>query len=517
MRPDLPPRGAANRPGGARGRLSLPGMTSAITEAGPEAPARRPPFAARPVALIAAAMAVVLLATSGRYGYFADELYFIAAGRELSWGYADQPPLVPLLAAGMDLLVPGSLVAVRVPAVLSIAAGAVLTAAVARELGADRRAQAIAAGAWAVAGNFAGMGHMLATASIDPVLWTGVLWALVRWVRWRGSDLPLLWAGVLTAVAVQVKFLIPVLWLVLVPVVLVLGPRELLRRPLLWVGAAVAVLSAVPSLWWQSRHGWPQLEMREVVAAENWWGPAYVPVALLCAGIAGAGLLCLGTWALLRSPELRFLGWTFLGVTAAFVVGNGRPYYVAGFFGLLFAAGAVQLQRRREAGAAPRRCWPWFGVSAVVALAWLPVLPVSAIPPGDVISGGSIGWPQLTGLVAEQHRRQPPGAAVITHDYWDAAALRHYGPAAGLPRIYSPGRGFWYFGHPPEGTDRALYLGSDGTRLRRLFGDVRPLAVADAGLPAEAHFDGEVLWLVQHPRVPWPVAWRELRHMGLDG
>ena len=165
--------------------------------------------------------------------------------------------------------------------------------------------------------------HLLAIVCGAAVGIAGALW-------WFRGSAPALWAGVAA---------------------LVLGPREVFRRPALWAGAGIALLAMLPYVLWQARHGWPQLEMREVVAAENWWGPAYVPVALLCAGIAGAGLLCLGTWALLRSPELRFLGWTFLGVTAAFVVGNGRPYYVAGFFGLLFAAGAVQLQRRREAGA----------------------------------------------------------------------------------------------------------------------------------------------------------------------
>ena len=73
---------------------------------------RVPRVAWRPLASIAGALLVLLVAFGGRYGFHRDELYFLAAGRHPAWGYPDQPPLTPIIAHLMDLIASGS---VRAP------------------------------------------------------------------------------------------------------------------------------------------------------------------------------------------------------------------------------------------------------------------------------------------------------------------------------------------------------------------------------------------------------------------
>ena len=98
------------------------------------------PLARWPVLAISIGVGLVLLVTSGRVGYFADELYFLAAGHHLDWGYADQGPLVPLLARAMEAVLPGSLVGLRLPVTVLSAAGVVAATLIAREFGGQRRA-----------------------------------------------------------------------------------------------------------------------------------------------------------------------------------------------------------------------------------------------------------------------------------------------------------------------------------------------------------------------------------------
>src|SRR4051812_50047938 len=98
----------------------------------------RPAVAWRPLVSIGAAVAAVLLAFAGSYGYHRDELYFLRAGRELALGYVDQPPLTPLVARAMDTLAPGSLVALRLPSALVAGLVVLLTGLLAPEVDTGR-------------------------------------------------------------------------------------------------------------------------------------------------------------------------------------------------------------------------------------------------------------------------------------------------------------------------------------------------------------------------------------------
>jgi hypothetical protein len=491
---------------------------------------KHPPIASLarwPVLTIAAVVGLVLLLTSGRIGYFADELYFLAAGHHLDWGYADQGPLVPLLARAMDIAFPGSLVGERLPATVLTAVAVVVAALIARELGGRRRAQLLTAGTYAMAtvGNQAAGGHLLSTGTVDVFLWTVTTWLLVRWVRLRDDRL-LLWLGVVTAIALQNKWLIIAFWVVVALSVLAVGPRELLRRPLLWLGAVIVVLATLPNLLWQAHHGWPQLRMTQVIANEvslyfgGRWG--FLPLMLMTAGVGvGMALFCYGLWRLLRSPELRsyrFLGWTFVGLVVLFLSTSSRSYYLAGLVALLLAAGAVELQRRE-----PARWWRWtltwpvYVLSAIIALTALPILPVSWPTPARPWSLSSIGWPELTDTVAGAYRALPPAkqrtTAVVTNWYWDASALDRYGPARGLPHPFSPHRGYWYFGAPADDVDTVLFVGSDPTHLYLYFTEVRQVATVTAGPAMNLLSLPTPVWLCSGQRAPWSQLWPQLRHL----
>ena len=138
------------------------------------------------------------------YGFFRDELYFIACGRHPAFGYVDQPPLVPALAAISQAWGP-SLVLLRALAALFAGASLYVTCLLARELGAGAFGQALAALAAFLSPVLMSFGMKLSTDTPGLVLWPLAALLVLRLAR--GAD-PRGWlaVGAALGVAAEAKY-----------------------------------------------------------------------------------------------------------------------------------------------------------------------------------------------------------------------------------------------------------------------------------------------------------------------
>jgi 4-amino-4-deoxy-L-arabinose transferase-like glycosyltransferase len=90
--------------------------------------------------VVALLVAIVHAATAGGYDAHRNELYFLACGWHPDFGYVDQPPLVPLVAAATQIF--GiNIWLLRLPAGIAAVALVFLCAAFTRLLGGGTRAQ----------------------------------------------------------------------------------------------------------------------------------------------------------------------------------------------------------------------------------------------------------------------------------------------------------------------------------------------------------------------------------------
>jgi len=209
--------------------------------------------------LIAAVAFAVEMAVGARYGYDRDELYFLAAGRHLAFGYVDQPPLTPLLARISAAATGNTLIGFRVLPALALAALVVATATMSRLLGAGRTGQLLAALAAATCAEYLGAMHELTTTTPDFVFWAITLLLVLRLLE---SQDPRWWVAIggCVGIASEAKWNIGFLAAALGAGFLATDARRLLRSRYLLIGGAIAAVLAAPDLIWQAAHGWPSAE-----------------------------------------------------------------------------------------------------------------------------------------------------------------------------------------------------------------------------------------------------------------
>lgn len=478
----------------------------------------------RSVPGIAAAVTGVLVAFASGYGPHRDELYFLAAGRRLDWAYADQGPLTPLVARVMDELAPGSLTALRLPSALAAGAIVLITALLARELGASRRGERIAAACAGAAVIVLFTGHLLSTATFDLLCWTAVSWLVVRAVR-TGDRRSWLAAGAALGLGLLNKPLPAFLAFGLLAGVAIAGPRRLLRDPWAWTAAALALVLWSPWLVWQASNGWPQLDVSRSIASgasassEPWF--LIVPFQVLLAGPLLTPVWVAGLVRLLRAPDVRafrFLAWAWAVLAVVFMASGGKPYYLAGLLPALIAAGAVPVERLFEHGAARARralLAGAVGLSAVTAaLIALPILPASDADPVLAVNedvAETIGWPEFAATVADVHRSigAPGRAIVLTANYGEAGAVERFADELGLPPAYSGHNAYGDWGPPPEDAAPVIAIGVDPALLRGC--RVAARIANDAGVENEEH--GRPVRVCDGPARPWRELWPRIRHL----
>ncbi|HEX6755121.1 MAG TPA: glycosyltransferase family 39 protein [Mycobacteriales bacterium] len=485
--------------------------------------------ARRPLLAIAAAVTAVLVATSARYGYHRDELYFLVAGRHPDWGYPDQPPLTPMIAGLMDRLVPGSLVALRLPSALAGGGIALVTGLLARELGGGRRAQVLAALFAAVSAVTLVTGHFVSTTTYDVLLSALLAWLVARAVR-TGEDWLLVPAGLVLGIGLLNKSLIGVFAGALVVALLLVGPRRVLRGGWFWVGLLVALVLGVPYVAWQALNGWPQVEMTRAIAAGGDEGGrlGFLPFQLLLVGPLLVPVWVAGLVRLLRSPQVRdfrFLGVAYLLLAGVYLVVGGKAYYLAGAYPALLASGAVAVDGWLSRGGQARRRLVATAVAltavvgAVVGLAVLPqraLAPVLAVNPD---AGEQVGWPAFTDTVAGVWKGLSSAdrdrGLILTANYGEAGAIFRYGPERGLPPAYSGHNGFGLWAVPTGKAGPIVLVGyANQQRRDALFRNCQQRATIDNGLGLDTEEQGVPVWVCAEPAGSWFEIWPRVRHLG---
>src|SRR5579863_193066 len=301
---------------------------------------------ARRIPSIAALLTLAAhLAGNPHYGFFRDELYFIICGFHPAWGYVDQPPVAPLLAAGSQLFGHSLFLLRAIPAAFA-AAGVYVTCLLVIELGGDAFAQIVAALAFFFANVLMSFGMKVGPDMVGLWLWPLAALYVLRIAK-GGNPRWWLAAGAAIGISLESKYSAAFFALALCVGLVVTPQRRVLWSRWFVAGALVAAFIALPNFLWQAHYGFPMLELlrngangKNVVA-----GPLlYLFQQLLLSNLFLSPIWIIGLISLLvRSSPARFLGWSYVALIAMMIVLHGKHYYPGDIYPIVIAAGAVEI------------------------------------------------------------------------------------------------------------------------------------------------------------------------------
>ncbi len=456
------------------------------------------------VYLIALAYFALHLATSTRYGYFRDALYYLACSEHLAFGYVDQPPLIAVLGWLARHTFGTSLPALLFWPALAGAARIVLVAAFARELGAKRFGTVLAAALAATPSVWWVIDHQFAMNALETILWTGAAYMILLLIKTGNAKLWLAF-GAIVGVGLQNKYSISVFAFALIAGALLTRQRKILFTIWILTGGALAFLIFLPNLIWNIQHQWPFLELMRNVRATG-KDVILPPGKYLLQQILMMNPVSFPFWfgGLLfyffsrQAKAYRAFGLAFVITIAFFMITHGKDYYSAPAYAMLLAAGATAAERliasvkffeqTRMRLVMRSACFLWLvlGVAPLLPLV-LPVLPIDAflryqshlpfeVPKTERSFVGAalpqyyadeFPWPGMVATVARVYHSLPPDeqsrTAIFCSNYGQAAAIDFFGSQYGLPKAISGHQNYFLWG-PRNYTGEIIILVGEEAR-----------------------------------------------------
>ncbi|HUA17133.1 MAG TPA: glycosyltransferase family 39 protein [Bryobacteraceae bacterium] len=486
------------------------------------------------VLAIAAAIALLHLATNQRYGFHRDELQTLSDALHMDWGFVAYPPFTPLVERISLALFGLSLVGLRLFSVIAQAAAIVVTGLMARELGGGRLAEIAAALAVALSPLPLFEGTEFQYTTFDYLWWVLIAWFTIRLLK---TENPRWWLaiGAVVGLGLMTKYTLAFLVAGILAGLVLTPARRFFANGWFWGGAALALAIFLPNLIWQLRHDLISLHfLQHIHTRDVGEGRADGFVRdqfLLCTNLFAALLSIAGLIGFLRDRRFRMLAWMYLIPLALFVIGKGRGYYLAAAYPMLIANGAALGERWLGSIS---RLWRrtveavfYTGVvvtGLLICVALLPLASNGKLRDFALSHNGElreeIGWTDLVKSVAAIRDTLPPeqqaSVGVLVGNYGEQGAIEIYGPAYHLPPPISLTNSAWLRGYPMPPPATLIVIGVSREDAERAFTSCR-LAGHNGnpeGIRNEESRDHPDIFVCGPPRLPWPEFWKKYQNFG---
>ncbi len=480
----------------------------------------------------------------GGYGYFRDELYYIACSNHPDIGYVDHPPLSIYVLVASRWVMGDSIFALRFLPAVAGAATVFITGLIARELGGGRYAQALAAIASIVSLMNLGVGTVYSMNSYDILLWTLGAYFIVRLLN---TGNPKYWLSIGLVVGLGMLNKTGVLWFAfgILAAFLLTPHRSWFKSKWPWLAGLIAIVLFLPYVVWNLVHDFAHLEFVRNAVSGKYSGLSlltFVSGQVLVQSPITLPLWLSGLFFFLISREgknVRLLGYIYAAVFLILLINlHSKAEYLSPAYGMIFAGGAVMFELLFS-----RRSLSWLKpVSVITVLVGglflapltLPILPVETyIRYADFLAvkphtserqelaelpqfyADMFGWESKVAAVAEVFQRlsveEKSKAAIFADNYGRCGAIDFFGRKYHLPQSIGPHNNYWIWGPREYTGEIVVYLGGELDDHRESFEEVEVagMVACDYCMPYENDL---TIYVCRNLTVPLDELWPRIKH-----
>lgn len=491
---------------------------------------------------------LVICALPLEYGYFRDELYYIALSHHLAWGYIDVPPLLPLCIALLRYTIGNSLFAIHLFSAMTGVLVLIITWMMVKKMGGRLLAQILALVCITFAPYFITTSSMCNYDCLNQVFWALALYFLVSLLVSENKKY-WIYFGIAAGLGLMSKF--DMLWLGagIVIALILTTQRKYFSTYQFWLGGIIALLIVSPYLIWISAHDFLTIEYFINYHSET--NPITL-CGLIIEQIVVLNPLTFPVWLIglyyflfsKTGKKFRLLGIAYFIVLILCIALQTKFYLNLPYYFVLFAGGAVCI----ESFFAGKSSINWLLFAYIILIAALGlffvpyVRPVFSIPTfikyAEIVNHvlpsfqtereikqevipqhfvDRFGWEEMAAEFGRIYNSLPSdekkNAVIVVRNYGEAGAIDFYREKYNLPPLIC-GHLQYYLWMPKDLPEKtvSIQIGFPLDNLKKTFNDVKQIGITHSKY-AIFYENNQPIYISKGFKIPPKEALQSLKNM----
>ncbi|HXR84231.1 MAG TPA: glycosyltransferase family 39 protein [Hanamia sp.] len=404
-----------------------------------------------------------------------DEFLYLAEARHMAWGYMEIPPLLSVFAWFTNLF-GASMFWLKFWPSLFGALNYIIVGKIILSFGGRWLALLLAFLAF-IFSVYLRVHFLFQPNFLEIFFWTMMAFSILRFVQTEKNQYLYIF-GVSAGLGIISKYSAAFFILSILLGLLATSNRKIFLNKHLYFAATIAFLIFFPTLLWEYNHHFPVIvHMKELHQFQlQYVSPAGFLIDQLLMNLPCVFIWIAGLYFIVfkENGKYRFLAWAYLFLILLLLYFQGKNYYSLGVYPVLFAFGAIQLERF-----ALRHSNVWkFVFIAIPFFIGIPFVPLylPVYKPKKLASyykamhiektgflkwedlqnhplpqdfGDMLGWKEMTEKTAKAYSsltsEEKKNTFIFADNYGEAGAINYYGNQYNLPTVYSDNASFLYW------------------------------------------------------------------------